>query len=516
MTTINNQLNAAANGAVLCLQRGSNWNVPSGLTLTQTYPDTARVIVCASDGSTCTDTSSNPNPRITTNGTCVHATTGSGGLTVKNLDCYDGGAGAAPAALDVSKGSANVSFEGGVIDGRFQPIYLDGGSTTDTPANNVHFGTCANRIEVRNGPAANPTGGDRNVSWGVATNLYFSLWVHDFIGYSGHPNEHMLDIARNTGATHYTPSVNGAVNLTIECSLFESHATSNPYLGEMLKIALASNAVIRNNIFRVTGFCISGNAMGGGSHNATNETEGWDGGAVYGNLFDMGVCKGPIAMSHARNVDIYNNVMIATNADEQRGFIEFDYAQKSLDPGQDDLSLQNLRVFNNTIYRSGNSSAVGSGWAIFNENMNPAPNWPAGTGFAIFNNLIYDTDAVDAKVINTGYTGCNGYGTNGANIRSNFIYTPNDNTPSVISCSGSTLASSGYQTAPGVANASAGQFGITTTSKVYGSGGSGCPTTDYVGASRPSPCSIGAYDVSASGSASPLLPPTLVQASPGN
>src|SRR5262245_62034551 len=64
MSALNSQINSAPNGAVVCLQRGQTWSSGSGLVLTSSHPDTARVTICGASGTQCTPAGTTPNPRF--------------------------------------------------------------------------------------------------------------------------------------------------------------------------------------------------------------------------------------------------------------------------------------------------------------------------------------------------------------------------------------------------------------------------------------------------------------------
>jgi hypothetical protein len=87
----------------------------------------------------------------------------------------------------------------------------------------------------------------------------------------------------------------------------------------------------------------------------------------------------------------------------------------------------------------------------------------------------------------------------------------------VKSGSSATATGDGWSTPPGVTDQTGFNFTITNASKVYGQGdATHCPSTDFAGNPRPSPCSIGAYDVNTGSAPSALQPPTLIQATTVN
>jgi len=515
LSTIGSQINSAPNNSVICLQRGQTWSSASALSLSASRAASAAVTICSSDSSQCTTSgAADATISITGNTNCVSFTGSASGYNFKQIDCAIGAQNTAT-ALSIPHGVSNISFEGGSVRNYWQWAFFEGGS--GPLANNIRLGTCAAPIDIGGTPPNNPNVGDRHLAYGSVTNSGFSVNVHDFTGFQNNATDHMFDFTRGTAASHLNPS-DGTSNTVVECSTF-TYTNMNGKMGSFIKFALGANNIVRDNVVNVSpgsGSCPSAIYFAlGATHNSTNETEGLSGGAAYRNQFNTGPCKGAFYIAHAQNVDIYNNVLNATAADEQRGFLELDYSHKDLDAGQDDLPISGIRVFNNTMYRTGNSSAVGNGWPMFHDNTNPPPNWPAATGSQIFNNLVYDTDAVDAKVWNMRFTGCGGFGSNGASIQNNFVYTPNDSTPADWNtCSGAKGNSTSYNVNPGLPSLTSGSMAIGASSAVVGKGmSSGAPSDDFMKNPRPSPPAIGAFDVGSVGGVTPLSPPTLVQIS---
>lgn len=500
IATINSQLNSAPDGAVACLARGQNWSGTSGINITSSHPDGNRVTVCASTNGSCTPANGTANPRITISGTsgrCV-SLNGVSGWNFRNVDCY---ASSTNTAWDVRKSTANVTIEGGVIDGWWGAFFLDNGS--GPYVNNVKLGTCANRVEVRNGPP--PAAGQlRTATWGPLTNSSMSIWIHDFVGTNAGGQDHMIDLGQNGSADPY----HATSNLTVECSLLQYSGTGQ--MGTMIKAARGTNLTVRDNTFEVIGTgCSSIKALAFDSH-YDPAVEGWDGAEVYRNVFKMGKCAA-IINAVGKNLKIYNNVAIGEADDYQRGLIQFWYQA-----GQpEDLQVSNVAIFNNTVYRTGNSSG-GGGYAMVSDNPPISSGRLPGTNLSLYNNLFYNTDT-DAKIWSAVQAGCNGYGTNGANIRNNYVFTPNDPTPALWSgCSGASGTNAApYNLAPGVVSPTTGNFALASGSVLAGKGiSAGAPTNgDFVSSPRPSPPSIGAFDVAGTGGVVPLEPPVLIQIS---
>jgi len=501
ISSINSQLNSAPNGAVVCMQRGATWSSATGFTLTTSHPDSSRVTLCASTGSQCSPPGSGANPKINItdggNNRCV-SFMGVTGYNLKNIDCF---AKSTTFAYDVRKSSAHITIDGGVVDGWWAGAFFDNG--TGPYVDDVKLGVCGNRVEIRNGPP--PTGNLRFATWGPTTNSSMSVWIHDFTGTNQGGQDHMIDLGQNGSADPY----HATNNLTIECSLFQYSGGGE--MGTYLKAARGTNLTVRDSTFEVIGNgCSAVKALAFDSH-YDSAVEGWDGAEIYRNVFKMGKCAA-IVEAVGKNIKIYNNVAIGQADDYQRGLIQFWY--NAGDPT--DLQVSNVAIFNNTIYRTGNTSTPGNGYALVSDNAQIASGRQTGTGLSLYNNLFYNLDGVDAKIWTSSHGGCNGWGANGANIRNNYIYTPNDSSPSYWGgCSGATGTNSNFRADPGLVDPANGNFSLSPTSVIAGKGiAAGAPTNgDFTKGPRQSPPSIGAYDMSGGGGVVPLDPPVLLQIS---
>jgi hypothetical protein len=504
LASINSQANAAPNGAVICLQRGNTWSTTAAFTLTGSHPDSSRATICGSTGNQCTPPGASANPRFqvtNNNANCVVFNAVSG-WNLQNVDCY---ASTPNFAYDIRKSSSHITIDGGVIDGWWTAFFLDNGS--GPYVDDVKMGTCANRVEIRNGPP--PAAGQlRAATWGPCTNCAMSFWIHNFTGTNAGGQDHMIDLGQNGSADPY----HATNNLTIECSLLQYSGGGE--MGTMLKAARGTNLIVRDNTFEATGPGCSGlKALAFDSH-GDPAVEGWDGAEVYRNQFKMGKCAA-IVEAVGKNVKIYNNVAIGAADDYQRGLVQFWYNAG----GPEDLQVSNVAIFNNTVYRIGNSGS-GGGYAMISDNPPIGSGRQPGTNLSLYNNLFYNTDAVDAKIWTAQHSGCNGWGTNGANIKNNFVYTPNDSTPQLWSgCSGASGTNAApYNTNPGLVDPANGNFALATGSILAGKGiSAGAPTNgDFTKSARQSPPSIGAYDLGGAGGVIPLEPPVLIQISTTN
>ena len=506
LSSINSQVNSAPNGAVICLSRGQTWSAASGLSVTTSHPTASRVTICASTGSTCSGSgSANPKINITggANGVVLNGVTG---YNFKNIDVFGNNSQNPDGGWAIRKGTAHLTIEGGVIDGWWAPMFADagGGAILD----DAQIGTCANRIEIRGGEGGLPgTGALRTAWWGSLTNSSMSVWIHNFSGAgTGSPAQnHMLDIAGNSSSsdTPYSKSH----DCTLECSLIQY---SGGNLGSFVKTDRGYNMVYRDNRFESTAAPDGGMALAFDDHDGSG-SEGVDGAQVYRNYFSGPY--GAIMVGVGANIDIYNNVGNFTmDMQQQRGLVQLWYSVAQAA----DVQLQHIRIFNNTVYRAGNSTP-GAGWpSLVGTNGGPIN---AGrtlcTTCALYNNLVIDMDSVDAKLFQVKNS-CSEFGPNGANIKNNFIYTPGDSSPQMWSgCSGASGTNAApYNVNPGLVNISAGDFSLSAGSILAGKGiAAGAPSDgDFAKNARQSPPSIGAFDI-AVGGVVPLQPPVLIQVS---
>ncbi len=508
VSSLSSSINSAANGAVVCLQRGQSWSSGTGLTINTYKSNSARVTICGSSGSACSDTGgANPRITITGGGACVQFSNSAGGYNILDLDCYSGNGSNTASAWQIPGGTRDVTIDGAVVDGFFRGAFM--GTGTNMPTN-IKYGVCGGAghwVEIRNGPSSMPDG-DRHSIYGGIQNSSIATYVHHFASSGGnHVNtSHFHDIAE--GSVQWNQSSH---DLVIECGLYQLDRSQANNIGtSMLKIDRGYNLVIRDNTFQVLNGSTSVAAIAFASH-AANGTEGISGGGVngagaqvYRNRF-LGVSG--VYNELGADIDVFNNVFDFTNCSSDcRGAMRQHYQAAA----SDDIPISNVRIFNNTIYKGGGPSA----FPVISSDNPGTPTRPLPKNNAIFNNLIYNMDSGTASIFLASQTGCGGYGTNGANIRNNFIYTPNDSTPELLSCSGSTGNSAApYNVNPGLVAVGSADFSLSSGSVLLGRGiGAGAPVEDFVRNARPNPPSIGAFDLGVGGVV-PLQPPTLIQIS---
>jgi len=497
LATIDAGIRSAGNGAVVCLQRGSTWSSGgTAIALTTGHPDASRVTICASTGTTCTSSGA-VNPRITSTSSTANVVTfaSSGdGYTLKNIDFYNTTLAGRVAFGSLPEGLANVTIEGGVFDGwlRFADYSGSGGTVPD----NIDLGTCSNRVEFRNAYS----GGDQHIMFGACTNCGFSIYVHDW-GQTdtGAGRTHELDFS----TWNFASQTN---NVVIECSRFVTDSSGTNGNGNIIKLAIGSNAIIRDNIFEMeSGESASqANCAGGinfGGHTDSGGGWGWNGAEIYRNTFLMKNCFG-ITNAIGQNINIYNNLFVH---DWKSGDAFYYTAPFTLsDPCAGCSAPDRTAFYNNTIFasESGNSQALIS-WS------------GSGTGHKFYNNAIYATGANQLNAV--AIADCNDFGANGADIDNNFVYTPNDSSPSVAwtPCSGASGNSTTFTTNPGFANPTnvalsvLDRFRLVAGATVLGRGRVGAPVEDFVRVVRGSPPAIGALELG-SATATTLAPPVLL------
>jgi hypothetical protein len=442
LATVNTAINAAIDGQVVCLARGSVWSAATGITITASHPNSNRVQVCASTGAVCSDSGA-ANPRISltgTGGTGISFTAGSGagGYYFKNLDLYQTNAANNATGVGIGSGMHDITFEGSVIDTFWRAVNTN--EETNFP-DNVTFGLCGGAghwIEIRNGPT---TIGDRAAIYGGMTNSHISVWIHDFsAGGTGHfATSHYIDM----GAGRNTQWFNSQHDLTIECSLIQFDAShSNNISATETKINRGFHITIRDNTFEVLNGSGGPNAVAyadhGDSGNAgSSEGVSGSGATGAGSQFYRNIVRGQNALqaSEIADLDVFDNVFDFTNAGgTSTGIIRYHYG----DGATDDVPIADIRIFNNTIFKGSTTPAM---FGSISDNPTPPPNRPLPTDLQLFNNLWYeatdnladDTNGNADIGVNIFTQNCARYGTNGTNIHDNYVYSPNDTTPTVWS-----------------------------------------------------------------------------------
>jgi hypothetical protein len=524
LATVNSQINGASNGAVVCLARGNTWSSTAGLSLTGSHPDSARVTVCSSSSTQCTDSgganaklSITANSGGTSNSTakCLRFASGSGGYDMINIDCAGqasaASVGSGSYAVDIEKGTSNITVEGGKLDTFPQFAWFDLGS--GSPANNVKLGTCS-RVQEWTGSLNDNS--NRIATYGSCHNCAFSLYIHD-VPLGPTTTAHLMDFSFGGQRPGVLWTADSATkNLTLECS----HIVPAGGGSTILKFADGTGLTVRNNLFEG---CSAG-MVNFGSHGPDSNSYGWDGADIYQNRFDAPNCPNaaPITIQVGSNVHVYNNIARVTAGDYQRGLVQMDCS--GAQPADNDVA--HISVYNNTVFRTGSGNGGNTYGMVSANGPSCASGVPAPTDVTVVNNLFMEDSTVGTSPLSFGQEqNCNNYGTNGSQFHHNFEFSPN-HTPSMPNCSSSDnlmrsgsspTSNDGFAVSPGVKDAANFDFTVTGSSKVSGLGDpSYCPPTDFSGNARPSPCAIGALDIGTSGGAIALQPPMLIGVTPSN
>ena len=527
VSTVESRINAAPDNGVVCLRRGNVWNASpgsgqSGLRFTASHPDVNRAIVCASNDtqcdpcpggqSTCTTVGgANPKLLVTTATTGEFDSTGglnfAGGVNgweVRFLDVEGAGTSCSgnsnSALLKQLSDSAdiltisNIRFVGGKWS-KWAVMAWPGSAAGKAGPTNIEFGTCSNNLEFSD---CTQIGFHSYAWWGMAANTKFRLNMHDFCSNDGSSQAHLLDF---TNEVTGEPLPNGIV---VECGRYTINGGSCSGTSTLFKLPNGQNITFQDNVFENTGASCGSfhTPIGlGESHCAPNY---WNGAVIRRNLFKMGQCHSPaIEVEFASDSEIYNNVFDLTKPPYTAGDGKFEPI-RFWNPFSDQFpcgsllaggNVNNHHVYNNTFYLPPRPGAQQMA-ALKDQAGN------GGSGHQFYNNLVQFTAASTDSAL-AQLASCNSFGLNGQDIHHNYVYSPSDSTPlaSVGSCSAaSTLPGSPWATNPGLVNPAAGNYSITTASPVYGLGtATAAPTTDFTGGTRPSPPSIGAYDVTTGG-----------------
>lgn len=495
-------INAATDGQVICLARGNNWSTSAQCSVSTDH--STRVTVCSSTSGSCS-LSGAANARVTDSADTSAFLISGDGYRFQQIDVYGTNANNSTAWVFTTASSA-VTLAGGVVDSYFQGAASQGDINGSAGPSNLHVGECGGDghwVVWQNAPPAMPDG-DRHGWYGGLHDSWFSVKTSHFTASrSNHVGtSHVLDIGGDNGIWN----LGGDVNVTIECS--EANVDQSDSLnmnGSLFKLNRGFGWIIRDNTLNI----LNGNSgislISFASHGAGG-TEGISGGGVNGagaQIYRNKLNGGSLVFNEiGADLDIFNNILDMTHSGTGgNGLNRFYYENAA----SDDVAISNVRIFNNTVYRPASTGAGNS--------MLSSDNPPGGstrtlpTNLSVFNNLAWDETGSDAVTIwSASKSGCGGYGTNGVNIKNNFVYSPNDTTPSIGSCSaanwdisGPTNSADGYATSPGLVSVTTGDFRLTSSgSRLYKNGtgnanSSTCPATDYAGNAQTSPCTVGAF-----------------------
>lgn len=527
-STVQALAQGAGDDDVVCLERGQIWSTPTGMSLTVSHPNAHRTIICASDAQNCSDSgAANPRVSMTADASAVTFTTNSGGYTIQNLDTYSTSSASSfnPAAwMIAAEGIHDVSVAGVVIDGFYRAFgaTIPGATPLNYPTG-INFGQCGgvgHWVEIRGGPSVLTGKSNRAVTYGSWVNSSISIYVHDWLAPSGSfaATSHMLDMG--DGNTNFNGSLH---DLDLQCSRFEhdrngAHGDGVPVPACMNKFNRGYNLRFHDNDCREVAvganngascFCFATHNSGGqeGVGDTTGTGTAGAGAKIYRNTFT----NQQAVFNHlASDVDIYNNIFDFTLIEGDGSGPPGLYQTSYKDANPEDIDPIHIRIFNNTLYQRGSNTLCGGGCGygvmFSTEAGQGSVNPSKSTNNEAFNNVIQIADTIDAKAVTFSNSSCSEFGTNGANMHDNFVYSPGDSTPALGGCSAADFTKSGATngndggaeynvTAPGF-NTPGTDFDIAAGSRVYHLGTTtNCPADDYAQVTRPGgACSIGAYD----------------------
>ncbi len=440
---IQDAINSAAGGDVICLARGASWG--GRLQLTNTAPTgESRVVLCASAGGENCTSGGAANPRISGPSGGVAFSEDADGFIIRNIDfaCESGCRATGAVGVDFG-GTSHVRIEGGLISGWEQGLICNSW-TTSAPCDDIEIGVPDNITELAN---------NDNGFYGWLSNSYVRIDAHDN---GATALEHHFYLS---SGSHEIPST----NVVFEYGTYTRASVNSEglSLGTFLNISGQNrNLVIRNNVFREPAcltFLIDIATAG------EDPEEFCDGIEIYGNYFESN-CPRNLSLLATQHARVYNNVFVVggtimTAEDEEW-------------PAGDNW------FFNNTVYWPGSTE---TGFSFH------------GDDNRFFNNVIHYAQA-QASLFAGGSAACDRFGGASApGYHNNFFYTTNSN-PGFPSCGVDN--STDYDTLPGFVDAEGRDFHISASSAVAGFGDSAdAPAVDFDGNPRANPPSAGAYDV---------------------
>lgn len=461
-------INNADAGDVVCINRGTVISATAGVILTGTAGiSTAPITVCSSTGAACTQ-GGGANAQINVNTandtSAVRIAAGVHWLVFRDIDFEGHGTGTALEFLYYAGAPPNhISFQGGLCH-NWEACWLSNPWTNTEPPYAISLGTCSAPWFIRH------TTGFAGGGYGYFRDSVLAMDMAD----TGSHGVFSHNIYFSTGL--YAGSVSGVV---VECSHFTDSGmdASGKSLGLHLKISgHVSGMIVRDNVFDDDN--CGTYTIGAGSSN-DDLAEDYAKLKVYRNTFRTS-CVTDIECGSCSNSEIHDNLFVRRRAGSD-GIGNFLQIVNDVPSGS---RFGNNSVFNNTFIDEVNNTGVD---ALFRIGADQLDN------NLFYNNVIYTTNPSPyVPFLNGDCTRFGGSG--GPGFHNNFIYTTN---ASFISpCSAGIGNSSVFNVAPGFINMDAGYFDITTSSPLYGAGRSTDATTsDFNNALRPSPPSIGAFDV---------------------
>jgi hypothetical protein len=510
LATIDAAVDAAADGDVVCLRRGNQWTDSSGaaFTLTTGHPAASRVTICSSDDTQCTRSSGGANARITVSGAAgfraISFSATGDGYFIQDIDFYgdsgcdnenDSVLGGMPAGVQ------DITFQGGVWDG-WDEIMVSSGNTANLDPLNIRIGNGlgSNRVEFRNCQQSGLDGHNKIPIYGLYDDLYVAMWIHHWgqlnnTGGTGH----IVSLHFPAGAYGEPYGTWEANRPVLEHNLWQFHS-GYAGGGTVARFSRGTDLTMRYNVFETVGPIASfpntsdpahGCGVGGpgfhthgGDDNANNTY--WHRAEIYRNRFRMGDCNAVgIENQNGTDVEVYANVFDLTDQTSAA-----DYWGRTVftgTPSGPQANHDNFWVYNNTFYFPANQSEIAN------------IDFQGGTGQRFYNNAIW---TADANAVPMTISDCSIFGSNGIDLHDNFVYSVNDSTPTLPSCSASLPDTSAdgfgpgapWSTLPGFANAGAGDFDIDDAAALSDVGSAvGIPASDFEQAPWTATPAIGAF-----------------------
>jgi hypothetical protein len=472
ISQIQNIINNANPGKVICLQRGAVFSASDGISITNSGTSTNPITICASsNGVSCNEIGTNPKISITDAGEDVKGIefrAGSKWIIVKHLDFegINGGvgllfSGTTPASY-VSLLACNIS--------RFNTGWMSDPWVQTTPPNYVYMGSCEYPLNIFNiNVNANRRGSG---------------------GYGWFSNSVMAVNYKNTGSDGifdhnvYFSSGPRAIptqNMTFECGTYTDSSLDSDGVSVGLFLKLSgyhTGVIIRNNTFyddKCHTYVIDGGTSNDGLVGEYAEAE------IYNNVFNT-PCPITISGTTFRNTKIYNNLFNYKNYEGGEGYFFISLTKADYSAS----ILGNNEIYNNNFVCNERycPDSWGEGFFI---NMNDQ-----GSNNKFFNNLFYSNRSSIRlfESINV----CNQFGINGADFNNNFIYSPNDATPGMVNCSGGRGNSQIFNINPQLRDALHGDYVLLSTSPLINKGRVGAPSFDFSNNPRDSAPDIGAFE----------------------
>ncbi len=454
LDAIENAINSAAAGEVICLARGASWS--GGIMISNTGASVDnRITVCAgsADTSTCTD-SGGANPRITGPGSAFTLSERAGGFVFKNIDapCTSGCDDASGFDL---QGTSHVRIEGGVVSG-WSAAAMCNSWTTSAPCDDIEFGVPDNLMEIHSCGMG---------FYGWLSNSFVRINAHD--NGAGSVLDHHWYLSSG-------PQEAPSSNVVFEYGRYTRSSVGDGGLsmGTFINISGQNeDLVIRNNVFEDTDCGTYVVDVGSGDEDPVEYCDGLE---ISGNLFrtDCALVFNLAMTQHAR---VFNNLIVADGDGRSD-----DLRILSVNNESGEAQSSDVWFFNNTVYCAEN---CGSSSQFYFE----------GSDHRFFNNLIAFLPSGPPLVSDSN---CSHFGgANGPDFHHNFLYAP-DSSPRLPDCSAGTDNSTTFNLDPGFAAPENDDFHISASSPAAGFGAStDAPATDYDGTARPSPPSAGAHDV---------------------